>query len=161
VKKTRRLIDTGQLGEAEAMALGMGEQVIRIPSGAGIAGYCFQTGKPVNLDDAYTDPRFNREVDAHTGYRTRSLLCIPITTETERPRGLSSFSTREMEFSLKKMKSFLKHSGTMPLYSLKWPNFRRPGSRPWNYQGRNLKEKKQNTQNYQNKKELLFLFLPF
>jgi signal transduction histidine kinase len=60
------------------VALGMGEQVIRIPSGTGIAGFCFQNGRTVNLDDVYMDSRFNREVDAHTGYRTRSLLCTPI-----------------------------------------------------------------------------------
>src|SRR4030042_3781094 len=40
------------------VALGMGEQVIRIPSGVGVAGYCFQTGQTINLEDAYRDPRF-------------------------------------------------------------------------------------------------------
>jgi signal transduction histidine kinase len=60
------------------VALGMGEQVIRIPSGAGVAGSSFQTGETINLEDAYKDPRFNKEIDAHTGYRTRSLLCMPL-----------------------------------------------------------------------------------
>ena len=60
------------------VALGMKEQMIRIPSGVGVAGYCFQTGEIINLEDAYTDPRFNKEVDAHTGYRTKSLLCMPL-----------------------------------------------------------------------------------
>lgn len=60
------------------VALGMGGQVIRIPSGAGIAGHCFRTGETVNLADVYADPRFNREVDERTGYRTRSLLCAPV-----------------------------------------------------------------------------------
>ena len=60
------------------VALGMGGQVIRMPSNAGVAGHCFQTGESVNLEDAYQDTRFNREVDAHTGYHTRTLLCVPI-----------------------------------------------------------------------------------
>jgi len=60
------------------VALGMGEQVIRIRSGVGAAGYCFKTGEVVNLKDAYRDPRFNKEVDAHTGYRTKSLLCMAL-----------------------------------------------------------------------------------
>jgi len=60
------------------VALGMAGQVIRIPSGAGIAGHCFQTGETINLPDAYADSRFNREVDQRTGYRTRSLLCAPV-----------------------------------------------------------------------------------
>jgi dual 3',5'-cyclic-AMP and -GMP phosphodiesterase 11 len=32
----------------------------------------------VKLDDAYMDPRFNREVDLTTGYRTKSMLSVPI-----------------------------------------------------------------------------------
>lgn len=60
------------------VALGMGGQVIRIPSGAGVAGYCFQTGETINLADAYADIRFNKEVDERTGYRTRSLFCAPV-----------------------------------------------------------------------------------
>lgn len=60
------------------VALGMAGEVIRIPSSIGLAGYCFQTGETINLKDAYTDDRFNKEVDSHTGYRTRSVLCIPI-----------------------------------------------------------------------------------
>jgi signal transduction histidine kinase len=53
-------------------------QVIRIPCGAGIAGHSFQTGETINLADAYADPRFNKEVDERTGYRTRSLYCAPV-----------------------------------------------------------------------------------
>ena len=60
------------------VALGMGGEVIRIPSSVGLAGYCFRTGEAISLEDAYTDKRFNREVDSHTGYRTRSVLCMPI-----------------------------------------------------------------------------------
>jgi signal transduction histidine kinase len=60
------------------VALGMAGEVIRIPSSIGLAGYCFQTGETINLKDAYTDDRFNKEVDSHTGYRTRSVLCIPV-----------------------------------------------------------------------------------
>lgn len=54
----------------------MGE--IRISSGSGIAGAVAQGGEPIRIDDAYADPRFNREVDKQTGFRTRSILCLPI-----------------------------------------------------------------------------------
>lgn len=60
------------------VALGMGEQVIRIPSGTGAAGYCFKTGETVNLRDAYMDPRFKKEIDLQTGYHTESMLCLPL-----------------------------------------------------------------------------------
>ena len=55
-----------------------GEREIRIPLGAGIAGSVAATGVPVRIDDAYADPRFNPQVDAATGYRTRSILCVPM-----------------------------------------------------------------------------------
>ncbi len=45
----------------------------------GIAGQVSRTGTPVRLRDAYESPVFNREVDLRTGYRTRSLLCMPVT----------------------------------------------------------------------------------
>ena len=54
----------------------MGE--IRFPVGAGIAGAVAQSGQSIRIDDAYADPRFNREVDKQTGFRTRSILCLPI-----------------------------------------------------------------------------------
>jgi signal transduction histidine kinase len=52
--------------------------VIRLPLGGGIAGFVAQTGVALNLPDAYKDPRFNQDWDKQTGYRTQSLLCVPI-----------------------------------------------------------------------------------
>ena len=54
----------------------MGE--IRIPLGSGIAGAVAQSGEAIRIADAYADPRFNPEVDRQTGYRTKSLLTLPI-----------------------------------------------------------------------------------
>jgi putative ABC transport system ATP-binding protein len=51
---------------------------IRVPLGAGIAGRVASTGRPMNIADAYAEPLFNRAVDQETGYRTTSLLCVPI-----------------------------------------------------------------------------------
>ncbi|EGI67624.1 Dual 3',5'-cyclic-AMP and -GMP phosphodiesterase 11 [Acromyrmex echinatior] len=51
---------------------------IKIPWGTGIVGYVAESGEPVNIPDAYKDSRFNCEIDALTGYRTRALLCMPI-----------------------------------------------------------------------------------
>lgn len=59
---------------------GEGFGVIRFPAGAGIAGECFTTGRCINIDDAYRDPRFNQSVDRDTGYRTRNILCMPVAT---------------------------------------------------------------------------------
>jgi serine phosphatase RsbU (regulator of sigma subunit) len=44
----------------------------------GIAGHVARTGETINLTDAYQDPRFEPDVDRRLGYRTRTLLCLPI-----------------------------------------------------------------------------------
>jgi adenylate cyclase len=51
---------------------------IRIRNDSGIAGMVFTTGRPLNIPDAYADPRFNPEIDKQTGYKTRNILCVPI-----------------------------------------------------------------------------------
>jgi len=65
------------------VAEGLDNKEIRIPLTAGIAGQVASTGNPVRIRDAYTDPRFNPEVDKKTGYRTRGILCLPM----RNPRG--------------------------------------------------------------------------
>lgn len=51
---------------------------IRFPDNKGIAGSVFTTGQTVNIPDAYADSRFNPEIDKQTGYRTESILCMPV-----------------------------------------------------------------------------------
>ncbi|PSN18501.1 adenylate/guanylate cyclase domain-containing protein [filamentous cyanobacterium CCP5] len=51
---------------------------IRVPIGKGIAGYVAETGNPLNIPDAYADDRFDRSHDQKTGYRTRTILCMPV-----------------------------------------------------------------------------------
>ena len=51
---------------------------IRIPVGEGVAGWVAQHDQVVNIKDAYTDARFNTEIDKRSGYRTKSILCGPI-----------------------------------------------------------------------------------
>jgi len=51
---------------------------IRILNNSGFAGHVFQTGESVITHDPYADPRFNRQVDDWTGYKTRNIICVPI-----------------------------------------------------------------------------------
>ncbi|KAL5012488.1 hypothetical protein ScPMuIL_011039 [Solemya velum] len=51
---------------------------LRFPRDKGIAGYTAKTGEVVNISDAYSDPRFNHEIDMQTGYTTRNILCMPV-----------------------------------------------------------------------------------
>jgi signal transduction histidine kinase/putative methionine-R-sulfoxide reductase with GAF domain len=51
---------------------------IRLNVGEGIAGWVAQSGETVNIPDAYADKRFQPAVDLKSGYRTRSILCMPM-----------------------------------------------------------------------------------
>lgn len=60
------------------VALGLDSQEIRFPADKGLAGYVVKTGEPLNIPDAYSDPRFNPDIDKETGYTTKTILCMPI-----------------------------------------------------------------------------------
>lgn len=55
---------------------------IRLELGQGIAGCVAKTGEVINLDDPYHDPRFEKAVDARTGYTTYSTLAAPVRDHT-------------------------------------------------------------------------------
>lgn len=54
------------------------DTTLRFPADRGLAGHVFGTGETLIIADAYHDPRFNRDFDQLTGYRTRSALCVPV-----------------------------------------------------------------------------------
>jgi len=51
---------------------------ITIPAGQGIVGHVAVTGKSMKLDDAYDSPIFSRFTDKKTGFRTRSIMAMPV-----------------------------------------------------------------------------------
>jgi signal transduction histidine kinase len=53
-------------------------QEIRLAMGEGIAGRVAQEGKPILVPDVEQEKRFTPRVDAHTGFKTRSIICVPI-----------------------------------------------------------------------------------
>lgn len=67
---------------------------IRFPSNKGIAGSVFKTGNTINIQDAYSDPRFNQAVDKKTGYTTRSVLAVPIIAKDSRIVGVIQLINR-------------------------------------------------------------------
>ena len=54
------------------------ENSINLPIDKGIAGLTVSTGKVLNIPDAYKEPAFDQSTDLESGYRTRSILSIPI-----------------------------------------------------------------------------------
>ncbi len=69
--------DRGDLWTRAAQGMGKAQE-IRTPLGVGLAGHVAATGQAIDIPDAYADPRFNRSVDLATGYRTKSLLTVPM-----------------------------------------------------------------------------------
>ncbi|MBN2355138.1 HD domain-containing protein [candidate division KSB1 bacterium] len=55
-----------------------GEEEIRFAAHLGIAGHVVATGKVINIPDAYSDVRFNPNIDKQTGYRTQNILAAPM-----------------------------------------------------------------------------------
>jgi CRP-like cAMP-binding protein len=62
------------------------EMVLRVSSDAssermpisGIAGSVVRSGSTISIKDVYDDARFDRRMDAMTGFRTQSMLCMPV-----------------------------------------------------------------------------------
>jgi sigma-B regulation protein RsbU (phosphoserine phosphatase) len=76
------------------------------PIGTGIAGTVVATGEPIILHDAYADARFDRSADEKSGYRTRSMLCVPIRNRARKIVGAlqllnktdGAFGTADLDF---------------------------------------------------------------
>jgi len=60
------------------VAEGVGAKEIRVLFGFGIAGKTAQIRQTINIPDAYNDSRFNPLCDTSSGFRTRSILSMPI-----------------------------------------------------------------------------------
>lgn len=50
----------------------------RLEVGQGIAGWVAREKKSIHLRDAYDDDRFDRSWDKKSGFRTKSLICVPL-----------------------------------------------------------------------------------
>ncbi|HWB59838.1 MAG TPA: GAF domain-containing SpoIIE family protein phosphatase [Chthoniobacteraceae bacterium] len=65
------------IARASNAELPEGSRIV-VPRGQGIAGWVLANRKSSLVVDAYADPRFYKEVDKKTGFRTRSILCVPL-----------------------------------------------------------------------------------
>ena len=74
-----------------------GDLVMKVPDlkppphiamGAGLVGLCLATREIINVTDAYRDPRFQRAVDMATGYKTQSVLNVPLLGWEKQPVGV-------------------------------------------------------------------------
>lgn len=61
--------------------LAHGVEEIRIPLGQGVVGACIEEDAPMLVNDTRTEPRLLRRVDESSGYKTESILCVPLRAE--------------------------------------------------------------------------------
>ncbi|MEW5816724.1 MAG: GAF domain-containing protein, partial [Spirochaetota bacterium] len=71
-----------------------------------IGGYVTVTGKALNIKDAYRIPEksevsFNKSYDQTTGYRTKSILTVPMKDHKDRTIGAIQLINRKKDFSIK------------------------------------------------------------
>lgn len=53
-------------------------KTIRLKLGEGIAGWVAQNRKPLVVNDVQNDPRFYKGADERSGFKTESMVCVPI-----------------------------------------------------------------------------------
>lgn len=83
---------THELWSRVAEGIATGE--IRFPANQGLSGACFTSGETINIPDAYADLRFNREVDRKTGFKTRTILCMPVVSRKGEKMGVMQVLNR-------------------------------------------------------------------
>ncbi len=76
----------------------LSEQLVghRIKSDAGIAGWAFQNGEEVIVNNPHQDWRFSSQVDREFAFVTHSILCVPVRRD-ERPMGVIELVNKERD----------------------------------------------------------------
>src|SRR5262245_49946565 len=72
------VLDRRQKLLRSVMAQELGQLEIVAPLGRGLAGTAALTGEPIDVEDAYADPRFDSTFDRRFGFRTKDALSLPI-----------------------------------------------------------------------------------
>jgi len=78
------------------LAAGVGRQTV--PTESSLAGWVFTHGEPLVVDNALTDPRFFREVDVLTRFRTQSVLGVPLRTQDKTLGVIETINKRKGRF---------------------------------------------------------------
>ncbi|MCB9361908.1 GAF domain-containing protein [Candidatus Woesearchaeota archaeon] len=60
------------------VAEGHDGKTIQVDVGQGIAGTAFKMGTVINVEDAYNSSYFEKKHDEGTGYKTKSVIAIPL-----------------------------------------------------------------------------------
>ena len=72
---------------------------IRVKYGQGIAGWVAEHGEPVIVNNTYADKRFYTGADRRSGFRTNSMICIPLQVEQRTIGVLQAINRQYGEFT--------------------------------------------------------------
>ncbi len=60
---------------------------LKIPADKGVVGWVLREQKSVRINDVASDPRFFKDVDSESEFKTKSMLCVPLTARGTRRLG--------------------------------------------------------------------------
>jgi putative nucleotidyltransferase with HDIG domain len=70
----------------------------RLKPGEGIAGWVVSNGQPLVIDDCEHDPRWSARVDRASRFRTRNMICVPVTHKDRVIGALQAVNKRSGDF---------------------------------------------------------------
>lgn len=72
---------------------------VRLKRGQGVAGWVAEHQEPVIINNAYSDQRFFSGVDKRSGFRTSSMICIPLKVDDRAIGILQAINRKSGKFS--------------------------------------------------------------
>ncbi|MEK7818927.1 MAG: ATP-binding protein [Bacteroidota bacterium] len=88
-------------GEIWSKTIRGGEMIeIRLKLGVGISGTVAKSGETILIDDAYSDSRFNQEIDKQSGYKTKTILTLPLKNKNDKTIGVFQLLNKRNNFFL-------------------------------------------------------------
>ena len=102
-EETQELVFVEVLGQARDRLLG-----VRLKQDMGVVGYTVKTRKPQLVPNVLRNPAFTPQIDKITGYRTHSLICVPLmdgdrvlgVIEVINPEGQREFDQHDLDVLL-------------------------------------------------------------
>ncbi len=93
--------DSGDISFVDLLLgpLFQGLPAIRIKKGQGIAGWVSEHQQPVIINDVYADQRFYATVDRDSGFKTHSMVCIPLKVEERTIGVLQAINKKSGDFN--------------------------------------------------------------
>lgn len=73
---------------------------IRVARGEGVVGWVVEHNEPIIINNAYEDKRFYAEVDEQSGFRTKSIACVPLRASSEVIGVIEAINKQSGDFTL-------------------------------------------------------------